>query len=64
MSKEYLTYEQGWDDAFDAIAKYVEAEVCVVTGLMIRRMKDEKWRDMAPTTSLPEPSPDLPSEAS
>jgi hypothetical protein len=44
VSKEYLTYEQGWQDAFDALAKYIEAEVCPVTGQMIRRMKDEGWR--------------------
>lgn len=37
-------YEQGWQDAFDALAKYIEAEVCPVTGQMIRRMKDEGWR--------------------
>lgn len=44
MSKECLTYEQGWQDAFDVIADYVEEEVCIVTAEMIRRMKDEKWR--------------------
>lgn len=44
MSKEYLSYEKGWDDAFDAMAKYIEAEVCPVTGEMIRRIKSEKWR--------------------
>lgn len=37
-------YEQGWQDAFDALAKYIEAEVCPITGQMIRRMKDEGWR--------------------
>ena len=37
-------YEKGWDDAFDAIAKYVEAEICIVTAQMIKRMKEEKWR--------------------
>jgi hypothetical protein len=37
-------YEQGWRDAFDVIADYLEAEVCIVTAEMIRRMKDEKWR--------------------
>ena len=37
-------YEQGWKDAFKAIADYVEAEVCPVTAEMIRRMRDEKWR--------------------
>ncbi len=46
MSKEYLNYEQGWQDAFDAIADYVEKEVCLVTAEMIRRMKTEKWRDI------------------
>lgn len=40
----YLSYEQGWDDAFKAIADYVEKEVCPITGQMIRRMKDEAWR--------------------
>lgn len=49
MSKEYLSgnlpYEKGWQDAFDAIADYVEKEVCLVTAEMIRRMKTEKWRD-------------------
>jgi hypothetical protein len=48
VSKEYLSgsmpYEKGWNDAFDAIANYVEAEVCLVTAEMIRRIKDEKWR--------------------
>jgi hypothetical protein len=44
VSKEYLTYEKGWDDAFGIIADYVEAEICLVTAEMIRRMKDEKWR--------------------
>jgi hypothetical protein len=37
-------YEKGWQDAHKAIADYVEAEVCVVTAEMIRRMKNEKWR--------------------
>lgn len=37
-------YKQGWQDAFDALAKYIEAEVCPITGQMIRRMKDEGWR--------------------
>jgi hypothetical protein len=37
-------YEKGWRDAFDSLAKYIEAEVCPVTGQMIRRMKDEGWR--------------------
>lgn len=37
-------YEQGWQDAFKAIADYIESEMCVVTADMIRRMKDEKWR--------------------
>jgi hypothetical protein len=44
-------YEKGWQDAFEAIADYVEKEVCLVTGQMIRRMKDEKWRDMAKSAS-------------
>ena len=37
-------YEQGFQDAFDVIADYVEKEVCIVTGSMIRRMKHELWR--------------------
>lgn len=37
-------YEKGWNDAFDAIANYVAAEVCLVTAEMIRRMKHETWR--------------------
>jgi hypothetical protein len=40
-SKEY---EQGWNAAFDAIADYVEEEVCIITASMIRRMKHEDWR--------------------
>ena len=40
-SKEY---EQGWNDAFDVIADYVEGEICMITGSMIRRMRYEKWR--------------------
>jgi hypothetical protein len=40
-SKEY---EQGWNDAFDVIADYVEKEVCMITGSMIRRMRYEEWR--------------------
>jgi len=40
-SKEY---EQGWNDAFDVIADYVEEEICMITGSMIRRMRYEKWR--------------------
>lgn len=40
-SKEY---EKGWNDAFDVIADYVEEEVCMVTGSMIRRMRYEGWR--------------------
>jgi len=40
-SKEY---EQGWNDAFDVIADYVEKEICMITGSMIRRMRYEKWR--------------------
>lgn len=46
MSKEYLTFENGWQAAFDYLASYIEAEVCPVTGGMIRRMKSEKWRFM------------------
>ena len=46
MSKEQLTYEKGWYDAFGIIADYVEKEICPVTGQMIRRMKDEKWRGL------------------
>ena len=37
-------YEKGWHDAHKAIADYVEAELCVVTAEMIRRMQNEKWR--------------------
>ena len=37
-------YEKGWNDAFDAITKYVAAEVCLVTAEMIKRMKHETWR--------------------
>lgn len=37
-------YEQGWRAAFDAIADYVEEEVCIITASMIRRMKHEDWR--------------------
>jgi len=37
-------YEKGWHDAFDTIANYVEAEICLVTAEMIRRMKHETWR--------------------
>ena len=52
-SKEY---EQGWNAAFDAIANYVEEEVCIITGSMIRRMKHEDWRfkdvDQPDTESL------------
>jgi hypothetical protein len=40
-SKEY---EQGWNDAFDVIADYVEEEICMITGSMIRRMRYEEWR--------------------
>ena len=68
MSKEYLSgnmpYEKGWNDAFEAIADYVEKEVCLVTGQMIRRMKDEKWRGMIPMTSPQEQKSDRQSEAS
>lgn len=39
-------YEKGWQAAFKAIADYIEAEVCPVTAEMIRRMKDEKWRNL------------------
>jgi hypothetical protein len=44
VSKEYLTYEKGWDDAFNIIADYVEKEICIVTAEMIRRMREESWR--------------------
>jgi hypothetical protein len=37
-------YKNGWHDAFDAIADYVEKEVCIITASMIRRMKHESWR--------------------
>lgn len=37
-------YEEGWNDAFDTITKYVAAEVCLVTAEMIKRMKHETWR--------------------
>ena len=37
-------YKKGWYDAFDIIADYVEKEICVVTGSMIKRMRDEDWR--------------------
>ena len=39
-------YQKGWRDAFDAMADYIDAEVCSVTAEMIRRMKDEKWRGL------------------
>ena len=39
-----MSYEKGWNDAHKAIADYVEAELCVVTAEMIRRMNKEKWR--------------------
>lgn len=39
-----MSYQKGWNDAFDMIANYVEAEICIVTAEMIRRMKHEKWR--------------------
>ena len=61
MSPEY---EQGWRDAFDALAKYIEAEVCPVTGQMIRRMKDETWRGMFTAPSPQEQMSDPPSEES
>ena len=51
MSKEQLTYEKGWYDAFGIIADYVEKEICPVTGQMIRRMKDEGWRHPAESVS-------------
>ena len=44
VSKERLSYEKGWYDAFNIIADYVEKEVCLVTAEMIRRMKHETWR--------------------
>jgi len=37
-------YEKGWNDAFDAISKYIEEELCLITGSMIRRMKYDWWR--------------------
>lgn len=57
-------YERGWQDAFKAIADYVEQEVCPITGQMIRRMKTEKWREMKPNSSRQEETSDPPSEAS
>jgi hypothetical protein len=57
-------YEQGWGDAFDAIANYVEKEVCIITASMIRRMKDEKWRNLGAKTCSQEEQTDPPSEAS
>lgn len=39
-------YDKGWREAFDAMADYIDAEVCPVTAEMIRRMKDEKWRNL------------------
>lgn len=45
-------YEKGWQAAFDYLADYIEAEVCPVTGEMIRRMKDEKWRFQISEKSL------------
>ena len=59
-----MSYEQGWQDAFEALAKYIEAEVCPITGQMIRRMKDEKWRGMVPTASPQEQMSDPPLEES
>lgn len=44
-------YEQGFKDAFDVIADYVEKEVCLVTAEMIRRIKTETWRFNAVTDS-------------
>jgi hypothetical protein len=57
-------YEQGWSDAFDAIVNYVEKEVCIITASMIRRMKDEKWRNLGAKTCPQEEQIDLPSEES
>ena len=57
-------YLNGWDDAFDAISNYVEAEICIITASMIRRMKHEEWRQMIPKPCPPEPSSDLPLEES
>lgn len=37
-------YERGWNDAFDALADYIEKELCSITGSMIRRMKYDTWR--------------------
>ena len=37
-------YEKGWNDAFDAISKYIEEELCLITGSMIRLMKYDWWR--------------------
>jgi len=37
-------YERGWNDAFNAIANYIEEELCMITASMIRRMKYEQWR--------------------
>lgn len=39
-----MSYEKGWDDAFDTIADYLDAEVCPVIAEMVRRMKTEDWR--------------------
>lgn len=50
-------YEKGWNDAFDAIADYVEEEVCMITASMIRRMKYEDWRfkeTEQPESAVPE----------
>lgn len=49
-------YKQGWDAAFDAIADYVEEEVCIITASMIRRMKHEDWRFKEEVQSDIEPS--------
>ena len=57
-------YEQGWADAFKAIADYVEKEVCLVTAEMIRRMKDEKWRELTVKSSRQEEMLDPPLEES
>jgi hypothetical protein len=57
-------YEQGWSDAFDAIANYVEKEVCIITASMIRRMKDEKWRNLGAKACPQEEMTDPPSEES
>lgn len=52
-------YERGWNAAFDAIADYVEEEVCIITASMIRRMKHEDWRFKEELTSAASDSSDL-----